>query len=54
MPKLIKLSRKAQAQLRRDPRMKELYYNYKINGGFNCVEEIIFNQLVAEATAGEL
>ena len=54
MPQMKKLSRKAMSVLRKDARMKELYYNYNLNGGFNAVETIIFNQLISEAEEGTL
>ena len=49
----VKLSARALAQLKRDPRIKELYATMQTRP-LNIVEKIILKQLVAEATAGVL
>ena len=49
----VKLSASAKAQLKRDPRIKELYATMQTRP-LNIVEKIILQQLIAEASAGVL
>ena len=49
----VKLSARAQKQLARDPRIKELYKTAQ-KRELNVLERIILNQLLKEAEAGVL
>ena len=49
----ITLSAAAKAQLKADPRIKELYATMQTRP-LNIVEKIMLQQLIAEATAGVL